>query len=169
MMFLRMYIAAGAVALIAMPVTAPAQVTDAELDALRVDGQAIMACYEGARDTIDPPCIGAAANECMLSPAGSTTSGINKCLNEETEVWDRILNENYQKLHDRIGRLEQDPQDLVKAQRGWMQMRDADCSLAYDAAGGGSIRTNMHHACMMISTARRSLELRRMLAPMEGG
>lgn len=165
-MFMRVIVAALAPALISMPVAAQTQAR--LIEELWVEDIIITSCFENTRDTIDPPCIGAAAEHCQGLPEGKTTLGISECLATEAKVWDRLLNETYRKLQAQIDGTEQSPQDLIDAQRGWMQMRDADCRLAYDEWGGGSMRVIGSAQCRMTRTARRSLELRNMLLTFEG-
>lgn len=129
---------------------------------LSVDPARIEACFAGTPPgEIDPPCIGAAADRCQALPGGATTMGITDCLMREERVWDRLLNEAYQRARDALS-----PElgaRLQTAQRGWLMMRDADCMLEYERYEGGSMRNIASAACQMNHTARRSLALQALI------
>lgn len=129
---------------------------------LRADPVIVSECLASTpRGDTDPACIGRAAQLCQQGPGGSTTPGIADCLMSEMQEWDRHLNAVYAEakgyfapeLHQR----------LIDAQRAWIALREADCQLAYDRYGGGSMRSIASASCQMDHTARRTLQLRAMI------
>nr|WP_281390453.1 lysozyme inhibitor LprI family protein [Paracoccus amoyensis] len=116
-----------------------------------------------AKGETDPDCIGVAAGACQTATqSGSTTPGISACLMSENAVWDRLLNQEYQANRKAFADTPGMTEKLQAAQRAWVAMRDADCEIAYDRYGGGSMRTIASAACQMNHTARRALQLRDM-------
>lgn len=100
---------------------------------------------EGKKDDIpDPECDGG-------------TSDMVKCLAEATAKWDRRLNEAYREaLQDKETPAAQRAQ-LRKAQRLWLQYRDANCD--YYALGDGSISRLNAGSCLFDMTKARAKEL----------
>jgi uncharacterized protein YecT (DUF1311 family) len=112
---------------------------------------------------LHPACLGAAANACQSQPGGQTTLGISECIQAEAAVWDGILNEQYGALMGQVKAAGQGlPDALRAAQRAWIAFRDAQCAYAYQVSGGGSIRVIDAANCLMVMTARRTIELRDM-------
>lgn len=124
------------------------------------------ACFAAApRGRIDPDCIGIAANLCQSQPGRSDTVSIGGCLMSEMAEWDRILNREYTATRDAYAARTDAPglvDSLKVAQRAWIALRDADCSVAYDRYGGGSMRSIASAECEMTHTARRALDLKNM-------
>lgn len=79
-----------------------------------------------------------------------------KCLEEATAKWDKRLNEAYREELAGDGPKEQLAQ-LRKAQRLWVQFRDANC--AYYGLSQGSIRHVLYGSCMFDMTKARAKEL----------
>lgn len=129
-----------------------------------VDSAIVDVCVlQTAKGDTDPDCIGVAAGACQTATqSGSTTLGISECLMSENAVWDRLLNQEYQANRDAFADNADMTENLQKAQRAWMAMREADCEIAYDRYGGGSMRTIASAACQMEHTARRALQLKNM-------
>lgn len=130
----------------------------------RVDEVAVSACFETAqRGHGESGCIGQASAVCqMKSRQGMTTLGISQCNAAEAAAWDDLLNREYAATREHYA---DRPvlQDLIrKAQRAWIEMRDADCTLAYDRWDGGSMRVIAGSDCRLRHTARRTLDLRSM-------
>lgn len=129
-------------------------------DETLIDGATVEACF--ARDDAQA-CIGDAANQCQdTQPQGQTTLGISECLMAEHAAWDRILNREYGQLRDNYADDAGLVAQLRDAQRAWITFRDADCRLAYDRYGGGSMRVIAAAGCRLQHTARRALDLRDM-------
>jgi len=94
------------------------------------------------------------AAEAEPSCDGSTYQMV-ECLAKATEPWDKRLNEAYQEaLKD--AQPEQREQ-LRKAQRLWVQYRDANC--LYYALGGGTIARLDAASCAYEMTRKRAEEL----------
>jgi len=139
--------------------------------AQQVDRSAVQACYSGAAigDTT-PACLGQASNACQIQ-GHTTTQGIVQCIQAETQAWDALLNTEYKALRADLGnrnttvsgnQLDLNEQ-LLTAQRAWIAYRDAECSFAYARWQDGSIRSVVHANCLMVMTARRTIELRQTL------
>ena len=80
-----------------------------------------------------------------------------QCLAEATAKWDKRLNEAYREaLNDKETPKEQREQ-LRKAQRLWLQFRDANCE--YYALGEGSISRLNAGSCLFDMTKARAKEL----------
>jgi uncharacterized protein YecT (DUF1311 family) len=99
---------------------------------------------EEKKDIPDPECDGG-------------TSDMVRCLAETTEKWDKRLNTAYREaLNDKEAPKEQREQ-LRKAQRLWLQFRDANCE--YYALGEGSISRLNAGSCLLDMTKARAKEL----------
>ena len=144
---------------LAILLPAPLAAQDAQVDA-----GAVAACFAGTDPgDVDPGCIGAAAEACQQThPQGQTTLGISGCLMAEAGAWDNLLNREYRLTRDGFTDQPGLPDTLLAAQRAWIALRDADCALAYDRYGGGSMRVIAAAHCRLRHTARRALELRDM-------
>ncbi|MBU2958737.1 lysozyme inhibitor LprI family protein [Paracoccus sp. 1_MG-2023] len=121
----------------------------------------VRACHDAAGfGDVAPDCIGNAADACQAAHSQpDTTLAISECLMAETEAWDTLLNREYRALRD----ARPDQADLLlDAQRAWIALRDADCTMAYDRYGGGSMRTVAAADCQLRHTAIRTLQLRNM-------
>ena len=90
-----------------------------------------------------------------------STLEVNRCAQQEFEAQDRVLNETYQKL---LGQLNTEYQQgtrerLMKAQRLWIQFRDADCSAQESVYDGGTVHTAVLLQCLRDHTAQRISDL----------
>jgi uncharacterized protein YecT (DUF1311 family) len=105
---------------------------------------ATCAVAQEKEDIPDPECDGG-------------TMQMVQCLAEATAKWDKRLNEAYREaLNDKETPKEQRAQ-LQKAQRLWLQFRDANCE--YYALGEGSISRLNAESCMLDMTKARAKEL----------
>lgn len=131
--------------------------------AQQVDSGTVRSCFaQTPTGEMSPDCLGAASNSCQ-DQGFDTTMGMTQCIQAETAVWDTMLNEQYKSTRTVLGA--QNPalkDNLLAAQRAWIAFRDAECALAYARWQDGSIRSIVHANCMMVMTARRTLELRDM-------
>jgi uncharacterized protein YecT (DUF1311 family) len=85
------------------------------------------------------------------------TADLVKCLNDATAKWDKRLNEAYQEaVNDKEAPAKQREQ-LRKAQRLWVQYRDANCD--YYALGEGTIARVNAASCLFDMTKARAKEL----------
>jgi uncharacterized protein YecT (DUF1311 family) len=103
-------------------------------------------CAQDAKPDIpDPECDG-------------STQQMVECMADATEKWDKRLNEAYREaLADATSK--QQREQLRKAQRLWVQFRDANCM--YYALGEGTISRLDSASCMFDMTKSRAVELER--------
>ena len=133
----------------------------------------VAACVERLQADGGPEsCIGDAATACMSGEAdGETTVGMMFCMLGERDVWDVVLNDEYQLARDfaRVSDAEDltlfpeyavRADQLLAAQRAWIAFRDANCAMEYGLWGAGSMRQIAGASCHMQMTAERALELR---------
>ena len=87
------------------------------------------------------------------------TVDIMQCLEGRAKVWDSRLNQAYGALTTMLTQTKGDKQlaDLKKAQRLWVQYRDANCAYYGDAEG--TIREVAGAQCMRDMTQTRAIEL----------
>lgn len=102
------------------------------------------------------------------------TIEINACAKQQFDEQDRLLNIAYQALLNAIpatndpGISGESPRALlVKAQRRWVDFRDADCKAKYQVFAGGTIRNVIYLGCMRERTEQRIKELA--LSEWQGG
>ncbi|MEX0347820.1 MAG: lysozyme inhibitor LprI family protein [Paracoccaceae bacterium] len=127
-----------------------------------VDQSYVEWCFSQAQsDGALAPCVGKAADACQTAPGNDTTIGISQCIQAETAVWDKFLNEQYQLRRAELAAQNQDlPDQLRDAQRAWISFRDAECGLQYSLWLDGTIRSIVAANCLLTETAERALELR---------
>ncbi len=81
-----------------------------------------------------------------------------QCMANAFGVADKKLNATYAEM-----RRELDPgarEQLVKAQKAWLQFRDADCDFEAEAVRGGSAYQSEYIRCQLTRTRAREKELR---------
>lgn len=120
------------------------------------ESKSIAACLQAQGETDKGPlsCRGRISGQCMDKPEGQSTVGMVECLSTETQAWDVILNEEYSRL---LALLKPDPAEVVKkAQRLWVQGRDADCAVPYNFYDGGTIVQTRGAECFLNHTADRA-------------
>lgn len=74
--------------------------------------------------------------DACMERAGGVTADMKECAQAAYEHWDRILNASYSRAKKSLGKTEAG--NLLKAQRLWVQYRDAMGQSVYDLAGGGT-------------------------------
>ncbi len=84
-----------------------------------------------------------------------TEREVNACTYKQRKTWDRSLNAEYRAALARVSD-EQRPA-LVKAQRFWVQYRDANCAVEY--AHAGTVATYLGEQCVLNMTRARAKEL----------
>lgn len=115
-------------------------------------------------------CIGVAAEQCMEGEGGYSTSGMFRCLQQESDWWDARLNDAYSALMTSAKRMDREAAEgdspageqaplLKDMQRRWIEFRDAACAYEYSRWGMGSGRIPAGENCHMILTARQALWL----------
>jgi uncharacterized protein YecT (DUF1311 family) len=117
----------------------------------------ISACLEDAKGDAarERTCIDRMAGPCMQTPEGQSTPGMVDCLMSETKAWDNILNAEYQRLLPLLKA--EAAGDVKKAQRLWIEARDADCRVPYYFYEGGTIVKVLGAECERDHTANRAI------------
>jgi uncharacterized protein YecT (DUF1311 family) len=89
----------------------------------------------------------------------STTISITNCLSERAKVWDSRLNQAYKALTGMLQAQQSTTQlqNLRKAQRLWIEYRDANCGFYGDEQG--TIREVESAECLRRMTQDRAIEL----------
>ena len=133
-----------------------ADVTPAVAD----DAEVIAACLKSADADNGKPrdCIGRLADACLDKPENQSTHAMVSCSSKETEIWDRLLNTEYQRLLAAVEGKAKD--DIVKAQRQWIGLRDSDCAIPDALFEGGTMAQPIAANCVMENTAERMLQVR---------
>jgi len=117
----------------------------------------ISLCLEEAKGDAarERTCIDRVAGPCMQKPEGQSTPGMVDCLMDETKAWDDILNAEYHRL---LPLLNADAAgDVKKAQRLWIEAREADCRVPYYFYDGGTIVKILGAECARDHTADRAI------------
>jgi uncharacterized protein YecT (DUF1311 family) len=130
------------------------------LPAATDDAAVIEACLKSADADDGKPhdCIGRVADACLDKPENQSTHAMMACSDSETKIWDALLNAEYQRL---LGAVEgKTKDDIVKAQRQWVGLRDADCAIPYALFDGGTMAQPIGANCVMANTAERMLQVR---------
>lgn len=130
-------------------------------------------CFDGAEDQREAgACIGLGSEICMDGAEdGHSTIGMMFCAQAETEAWDRLLNREYAEKMEGLRRMDESTAEywpelanaadsLRTAQRAWIPLRDADCSLEYAMWTSGSMRNVAGSNCRLQLTAERTIYLR---------
>ena len=107
------------------------------------------------------PC--RAADPCETQ---DTTLEINACAQQRFDAQDRLLNRSYRSLLEQLPATQargvpgESPRALlVKAQRRWIEFRNADCKARAQPHAGGTIYTAVLLGCMQQRTEQRNREL----------
>ena len=147
----RHHVIAGCFAALVLANASPAAADDSEI---------ITACLQEQRDSDRDAhnCIGRVSGPCMEKPEGQSTVAMVECISTETKAWDDILNMEYRRLLPRLKN--EAAEDVKKAQRLWIQARDADCRIPYYFYDGGTIVQTLGAECVLNHTADRALLLR---------
>jgi uncharacterized protein YecT (DUF1311 family) len=100
-------------------------------------------------------CIGKVAGPCLEKPDGQSGPGEIDCIMGETAAWDGVLNAEYKRLLSLLK--PEAAEDVRKAQRLWLQAREADCRVPYYFYGGGTIVKTLGAECQRDHTADRAI------------
>ena len=88
-----------------------------------------------------------ALDKCLDIKLNQTTSGMNKCVNESAEEWDKELNRVYKLLKAEL--TSEGQKALVLSQREWIKQRDLEFkflkSMYFRQKFSGSMYSNMHN------------------------
>ncbi len=91
------------------------------------------------------------ANNCDMP----TDREVADCAEDQANAWDKSLNAEYKAA---LGRVTGDQRLLlVKAQRLWVQYRDANCAVEF--AHGGTVSRYLGEQCVLNMTQDRAKEL----------
>lgn len=134
---------------------------------LNFDAEIVAQC--AARDGDSRGCIGRAATACMKdSVGGDSTVGMGGCLDRELQVWDGMLNTEYQRVVAVMERRDAEGAEynvppmqpaLRDMQRAWVVYRDATCDFERSQWGGGTGGGPATIGCLMRLTAEQALYL----------
>lgn len=91
-----------------------------------------------------------------LNASGGTTPGILDCIEVETKVWDKALNDAYKRTMSAIPQTRRT--GLQAAQRAWIKFRDANCTFLNAPDGGQQAQVSANE-CVLRMTAERAKEL----------
>ncbi len=97
-------------------------------------------------------------NECM-EKSGGVTADMLMCLNDAYDHWDTVLNENYaaaMKLCDESADPKVCKDKLRRAERLWVQYKDAMAEALAEFEGGGTASTVMASDFMAGETKRQA-------------
>ena len=94
--------------------------------------------------------------EGCLRDNGSTSDGIQMCINNETKFHDEHLNEIYKQLVKDVS--SERKKQLQSAQRAWIKYRDTNCAF-YNNPDHGTFGFIAQQTCIMNMTAERAQEL----------
>ena len=113
------------------------------------------------------------AQNCMdNADNGHTTLGMSTCFRQEAELWDVKLNQEYKVLMKAAKHLDKimpeafklesggRADSLLKAQRAWLQYRDAECFDEYMRGHPGSIKGIYTAICKQDLIKDRTIKLR---------
>lgn len=91
-----------------------------------------------------------------MDQSNGVTSNMLACIGEELEKQDARLNSAYRTLTSQLNA--ERKQQLVAAQRLWIQYRDANCQFYADPEGG-TLATLSANQCVLDETSQRASEL----------
>ena len=95
-----------------------------------------------------------------IDKSGGNTSGMLECNERELKRQDDDLNKSYRTLVAKLS--PQRRQQLVKAQRAWVNFRDANCGFYLNPDGGSAARLSSS-SCILTTTAERAKEIKDLL------
>lgn len=115
-------------------------------------------------------CAGKSADACMETDSGSSTVGMDFCLESEWKFWDKRLNAAYTQRLREARQSDAEMQSveaavqpieeaLRKMQRAWISYRDAACLYGVSKWQGGTGAGPAGMACLSQETARQALAL----------
>ncbi|MEM7290651.1 MAG: lysozyme inhibitor LprI family protein [Pseudomonadota bacterium] len=112
--------------------------------------------------------------EDSAAPATQTQMGMNFCSYQDYQKADRALNLVWPQIKAKMKALDESNRDwmpeqangeenLLKAQRAWIDYRDGHCTAEGAEYAGGSIRPLIENTCLAALTRHRTEELLLML------
>ena len=133
---------------------------------------AFESCYAAAFETKGLNQCGYSKGCMDYSIGGTSTMGMRNCFNREAELWDIKLNKEYKILMAAARRHDENMPDafrwdgfsraasLLKAQRAWLDYRDAECEDVYWSAHPGSIKQVRTSRCKQNLVKERTIKIR---------
>jgi uncharacterized protein YecT (DUF1311 family) len=106
-------------------------------------------------DTDRHDCIGIHARPCIQRPENDTTLGMERCYQQEADGWVSLQRRYLNRIVVGRGRNEA----FARSQTAWIAYRDARCGYYNVHFQGGSIARWLGARCIMIETARRSIDV----------
>ncbi|WP_346796600.1 lysozyme inhibitor LprI family protein [Halomonas sp. Bachu 37] len=97
-------------------------------------------------------------DECLQQAV--STVDIVTCITDEYERQDQRLNENYQQLRSQLSSARRE--QLLTAQRAWIQYKEANCDFYFDPEGGTLARVSAN-SCVLNETRERADELEKLM------
>lgn len=91
-----------------------------------------------------------------LNASGGATPDILDCIEAETQVWDKALNDAYKRTMSKLPEARRS--GLQAAQRAWIKFRDANCAFMNDPDGGQEAHMAANE-CVLRMTAERAIEV----------
>jgi uncharacterized protein YecT (DUF1311 family) len=130
------------------------------LSAAARDAEVIDACLKEAyaANSNASSCAGLVSDPCLAQSENQSTHGMVACIERETQVWDGLLNSEYQRLLNVVKGKAKD--DIIKTQRQWVALRNSDCAIPDALFEGGTMAQPMAASCIMQNTADRMLQVR---------
>jgi uncharacterized protein YecT (DUF1311 family) len=98
--------------------------------------------------------------DCIFQSKGITEK-MDSCILDELDHQDTLLNDSYKTVMSNVD--EKWKEEFRKAQRLWIQYRDANCKLYGMKFEGGTATILLVNDCVLQMTARRALELRELI------
>ena len=134
------------------------------------DVQTLQCLQYAANPDAQTACIGLSSSACMNTELGGTTVGMGGCLDAEWQLWDRMLNQNYQLRMAEAKQIDAEMRDigatvpsqasaLRAMQRAWITFRDASCDYERSKWGGGTGGGPATVACWLELTGQQALAL----------
>lgn len=98
-----------------------------------------------------------AATDCMET--ATSQSAMTGCAHRQYAEADKHLNAQYSELMTTLADEPKEKKLLIKAQRRWIDLRDAECRFNASPAAGGTAQPMVSSLCLADLTAKRSTEL----------
>jgi uncharacterized protein YecT (DUF1311 family) len=118
--------------------------------------------YEAPSGGQATKCVGIVKGECDDNISAGGEAAHATCSDNETAVWDVLLNKTWGELPDELG-----PERfaaLKQVQKLWLSYRTANCGFLNDPKNPGVWGMMLSADCRMDETARRTIELRDILS-----
>lgn len=98
------------------------------------------------------------AADAPCQKTGGVTTALDNCFARTYKIADAQLNQLYKQIRQVLKPEEQ--QQLLAAQRLWIQLRDATCKAESDLYKGGDMESPAYSACLEEETRQRTADLK---------